>query len=874
MLGGHFWNRSASGKSRYPVIWPWITVAVLCVMAVPAWPASSLTSTWSPQDGYAMQPDAGPRGTQVAVTGPVASGNAVAVFWDDTVIASCDPAPRRCQDPANQDPRRFLVTFTVPPEATAGQHRVTLCASGFCEGYDGAWTFTVEHTAPTIESVRPRRTVPGRPVTVEGNTGSCNRRATISLPELPGVSKPVTGGERGDFLARLQVPRATTPGTYKLELTVVCGTVTQLAVDELIVKSPTPVKRPPIILPVPPTPANGQATVRGNTGSCNRRATLAVDGMAIRDVDLTGDPNGNVATTLTVPKATLPETYPLELRVDCHGETQRAPGELVVENHAPVAADDTATTAQGTPVTIAVTANDRDPDGDDGYPTLLFEQRPPSYGTTDMRPDGSIEYAPDPGFVGKDDFQYRNCDDTRGAAGQDPDAWLRSSCGTATVTVTVIGRTPPSISPVPPTPPNRQVTVGGTTGSCTTRATLAVHGMPIPDVGVTGDPNGKFSTTVTVPKAVLPGTYELELRVDCHGATQRAHRKLSVENRGPVAADDVATTAQDTPVTVAVTANDTDPDGDDGYPTLVFERKPPSYGTTEIRPDGGIVYTPDQGFAGKDHFEYRNCDNIPLALGQDLDAWMRSACGAATVTVTVNPVTTTSSSTTTSVTGPTVTGPTSTTTGGSSTGVPSTSGPSTTTTTRPDCVPAPGDVRSFQVTPVKGRRGAELRIAAKTDSRLAACPVNLLLGGSPLGGGSVIQPDGAISERLPVPSDAKLGASTVSLAATDGQILAEAPFEILSKARPWWQGDRFRLLVAGGAFLVGFLGRAAFRRLRAGSERSARQRRPTPPHVRAEPHPGPAHLALTKDTSGPPTFSIRLRPHEVAGTQTLEEVAA
>jgi hypothetical protein len=149
-----------------------------------------------------------------------------------------------------------------------------------------------------------------------------------------------------------------------------------------------------------------------------------------------------------------------------------------------------------------------------------------------------------------------------------------------------------------------------------------------------------------------------------------------------------------------------------------------------------------------------------------------------------------------------------------------------------------------------------------------------MLGGAPLGGGSVIQPDGAVSERLPVPSDAKPGASTVSLAATDGQILAEAPFEILAKTRPWWQGDRFRLLVAGGAFLVGFLGRAVFRRLRTGSERSARQRRPTLPHVRAEPHPGPPHLALTKDTSGPPTFSIRLRPHEVAGTQTLEEVAA
>jgi hypothetical protein len=139
MLRDHFSRRSGSGKSRYSLILAWIFLAVIGVMALPPYPASSLTSV--PQDDYAMSPIRGPRGTQVEVTGTVADSNPVAVFWDDDVIVSCNPAPQRCRDPQNQDPHGFRVRFTVPSDATIGDHRVSLCASGICEGFDAAWTF-------------------------------------------------------------------------------------------------------------------------------------------------------------------------------------------------------------------------------------------------------------------------------------------------------------------------------------------------------------------------------------------------------------------------------------------------------------------------------------------------------------------------------------------------------------------------------------------------------------------------------------------------------------------------------------------------------------------------------------------------------------
>ena len=74
----------------------------------------------------------------------------------------------------------------------------------------------------------------------------------------------------------------------------------------------------------------------------------------------------------------------------------------------------------------------------------------------------------------------------------------------------------------------------------------------------------------------------------------------SVED-APVALDDTATTAQDTPVTLSFLANDSDADGD---VLTLSERGDAQHGTVRDNADGTLTYTPNAGFFGVDSFTY------------------------------------------------------------------------------------------------------------------------------------------------------------------------------------------------------------------------------------------------------------------------------
>jgi len=92
-------------------------------------------------------------------------------------------------------------------------------------------------------------------------------------------------------------------------------------------------------------------------------------------------------------------------------------------------------------------------------------------------------------------------------------------------------------------------------------------------------------------------------------------------NAAPVAVDDDVTTAEDTPVTIAVLDNDTDADGD----TLtVVSATQPTNGATVVNADNTVSYTPNANFNGADTFVYTLSDGNLTAT--------------ATVTVNVTPV--------------------------------------------------------------------------------------------------------------------------------------------------------------------------------------------------------------------------------------------
>lgn len=89
----------------------------------------------------------------------------------------------------------------------------------------------------------------------------------------------------------------------------------------------------------------------------------------------------------------------------------------------------------------------------------------------------------------------------------------------------------------------------------------------------------------------------------------------------PAPGADAITTLEDTPITVDVLANDTDPDGDLD-PTSVTIVDEPSAGRYAVWPDGTITYTPGLNRSGGDVLTYRVCDDAGL-------------CDTATLTVTI-----------------------------------------------------------------------------------------------------------------------------------------------------------------------------------------------------------------------------------------------
>ncbi|HEY6056877.1 MAG TPA: S8 family serine peptidase, partial [Candidatus Limnocylindrales bacterium] len=97
-------------------------------------------------------------------------------------------------------------------------------------------------------------------------------------------------------------------------------------------------------------------------------------------------------------------------------------------NVPPVALDDTASTAYGSPVSVPVLANDSDPDGD---PLSVVSVTTPAHGTATIDAGTTVTYTPAAGYSGADGFGYGISDGRGGTA-------------SATVSVTV-GPAPPTV---------------------------------------------------------------------------------------------------------------------------------------------------------------------------------------------------------------------------------------------------------------------------------------------------------------------------------------------------------------------------------------------------------------------------------------------
>jgi uncharacterized repeat protein (TIGR01451 family) len=198
-------------------------------------------------------------------------------------------------------------------------------------------------------------------------------------------------------------------------------------------------------------------------------------------------------------------------------------------NQAPVAEDDTASTTQGMPVTIAVLNNDSDPDGDTLTVVAVGNL---ANGTAAISGTSTIVYTPTAAFTGTSPFTYTISDGV-----------LTDS---ATVTVTVAPNTTPPDAPVitsPATTDNPTPTISGTADAgVTITLTIDLGGGASVTYETTADEQGNWSIDLATATPVsgtfptdglAPGAYPVTVTAtdEAGNVSAPAQMTLTVQTR-------------------------------------------------------------------------------------------------------------------------------------------------------------------------------------------------------------------------------------------------------------------------------------------------------------------------------------------------------
>ncbi|MEZ4633074.1 MAG: Ig-like domain-containing protein [Deinococcales bacterium] len=285
----------------------------------------------------------------------------------------------------------------------------------------------------------------------------------------------------------------------------------------------------------------------------------------------------------------------------------------VLDDGNPDALDDSATTAEDTPVNIDVLLNDSLIDN-----ATLTSYDPVSVngGTISQDPvTGELIYTPASGFVGTDSFTYTICDDDIPSP----------TCDTATVSIIVADEGNPtanddSTSTREDTPVNGRAFGND---SLVDNAGLTSYDRVSTQGGtVIMNPNGSYTYTPALGFVGTDGFTYTICDDDNPPSCDTATVTITVEDEGnPDAVDDFTSTLEDTPVSGQAFSNDS---LIDDAQLSTYDSLSANGGSVQMNPDGSYTYTPAQGFVGTDSFTYTICDddNPP-------------SCDTATVTITV-----------------------------------------------------------------------------------------------------------------------------------------------------------------------------------------------------------------------------------------------
>ncbi|WP_181248507.1 Ig-like domain-containing protein [Flavobacterium magnum] len=306
----------------------------------------------------------------------------------------------------------------------------------------------------------------------------------------------------------------------------------------------------------------------------------------------------------------------------------------------PFAGDDTATTSQDSPVVIEVLMNDTY--GTAGPQEMTIASQP-SHGTATVNDNGTpgdpyddrITYVPQPNYAGADSFMYTITD-------------VYGNSDTATVTVVIVidspGEGPLAANDMAFTDENYPVTIdvlNNDTFGAYGPGSISLASQPTygtATINNNGTPGDATDDTINyIPNPNYNGvdvfTYHITdvMMVTSTGTVIVTVVPPTTGGNPPTAADDVADTAEDVPVTVSVLQNDTFGSYGPATGSIGIAVMPVNgtvivnnTGTPNDPSDDTITYSPNPNYFGQDTFSYV----ITNAFG-DTDM--------ATVTITVRP---------------------------------------------------------------------------------------------------------------------------------------------------------------------------------------------------------------------------------------------
>ena len=269
-------------------------------------------------------------------------------------------------------------------------------------------------------------------------------------------------------------------------------------------------------------------------------------------------------------------------------------------NTAPVAVNDSASTAEGSSVTIPALSNDYDADGD----SLSITGTSGVNGSAQIS-GSNIIFTPNTGFSGTETFSYSISD---GKGGSDTGSVSVSVAAAAT------NSAPVAWNDAATTNQGNSVTIPVLNNDYDADGdTITITGTS----GVNGSAYISGGNIVFTPASSFSGTETFTYTIsDGNGGTDSATVTVTVDatssNSAPVAVYDSVQISSKTTVTIPVLNNDYDPDAD---AITIVSVTQGNKGSVSIS-NGQLVYTPAKRFKTSDTFTYTISDGKLTATAQ------------------------------------------------------------------------------------------------------------------------------------------------------------------------------------------------------------------------------------------------------------------